>query len=80
MQVTIERARVELDELLNAAVRGEEVLIETEQGQAVQLVPRADAATPVASKRLPRRAGSLQGQIILAPDFDEPLEDFADYM
>ncbi len=27
-----------------------------------------------------RQAGSLKGQIVLADDFDEPLEDFKDYM
>jgi hypothetical protein len=27
-----------------------------------------------------RRAGGLEGGFYMAPDFDEPLEDFADYM
>ncbi len=27
-----------------------------------------------------RRAGSAKGKYILAPDFDEPLEDFKEYM
>ena len=27
-----------------------------------------------------RRAGGLEGGFYMAPDFDEPLEDFAEYM
>ena len=29
---------------------------------------------------LPRRAGSAQGRITIADDFDEPLEEFKEYM
>ena len=35
------------------------------------------------SKNLPkkrRQAGSLKGEIVFADDFDEPLEDFKDYI
>lgn len=28
----------------------------------------------------PRQFGLLKGKYIMAPDFDEPLEDFKDYM
>ena len=28
----------------------------------------------------PRKAGSAKGEIIMADDFDAPLEDFAEYM
>lgn len=30
--------------------------------------------------RKKRKAGSAQGEIFMAEDFDEPLEDFAEYM
>jgi hypothetical protein len=30
--------------------------------------------------RTPRQAGTAKGTIIMGPDFDEPLEDFKDYM
>lgn len=28
----------------------------------------------------PRKPGSAAGQIVMAPDFDEPLDDFKEYM
>jgi hypothetical protein len=37
----------------------------------------ASAAAPASPHR--RRAGSAAGRVHMAPDFDAPLEDFADY-
>jgi hypothetical protein len=31
-------------------------------------------------KKSKRQFGSLKGKIVMSPDFDEPLEDFKDYM
>ena len=31
-------------------------------------------------KKKRRQSGSAKGQILMSPDFDEPLEDFEDYM
>ncbi|MEX0966543.1 MAG: DUF2281 domain-containing protein [Bacteroidia bacterium] len=39
--------------------------------------------TPVPDKtrgKSPRKAGSLKGTFKMAPDFDEPLDDFKEYM
>ena len=44
---------------------------------AVKVTATLEAAS--ASKARPR-FGCLAGKIHLAPDFDEPLEDFQDYM
>lgn len=44
------------------------------QSVVVQPQPIAPAAPPV------RRAGSAEGKIWIADDFDAPLEDFKDYM
>ncbi len=40
----------------------------------------ADHAAEPTETRKPRQAGTAKGMIIMGPDFDEPLEDFKDYM
>ena len=72
-RVTLDEARECLLDLVDAAVAGEEVLIAKDAERAVQLVPRD--TTPGR-----RRFGSARGLIEMAPDFDEPLEDFREYM
>ena len=71
--VTITEAAQKLPDLIDAALRGEEVTI-TRNGSVVKLI----AATTV--KRYPAKAGSAKGQVWMSDDFDEPLEDFKDYM
>ncbi|HST87709.1 MAG TPA: type II toxin-antitoxin system prevent-host-death family antitoxin [Ktedonobacterales bacterium] len=75
-QVSADEAKERLAELIDAAVKGETVLI-TRNGddseQAVQLVPAAHA------KRR-RKAGSAQGLIVMSEDFDAPLADFEEHM
>lgn len=39
-----------------------------------------NGSTDVPVKRHRRKAGSAAGAYHMAPDFDEPLEDFKDYM
>jgi antitoxin (DNA-binding transcriptional repressor) of toxin-antitoxin stability system len=72
-QVTADEAKSRLDELLAAALRGEQVVIAADATHSVQLVP-----TPIARKR--RKAGSAKGLISVAEDFDAPLADFEEYM
>ena len=71
---TVEKAQNSLNELLSEAHKGKTVLIAAENGRAVKLVP-----TPIKAKK-PRKAGSARGQVWMSDDFDDPLEDFADYM
>jgi prevent-host-death family protein len=66
-EVEIDTAR--LSELVRAAENGDEVVL-TRQGEHVaRLVPMRA-----------RKAGSARGLFTVPPDFDEPLEDFRDYM
>jgi len=80
IQVTMDEAKERLPDLIDAAARGETVLIEkkkdADQGaQVVQLV-----AVQEKTKRKPR-FGSAKGVILyMADDFDAPLEDFREYM
>ena len=71
---TVKSAQSNLNELLSDAHKGKTVVITAENGWAVQLVP-----TPIRAKK-PRIAGSARGQVWMSDDFDDPLEDFADYM
>jgi prevent-host-death family protein len=72
-QVSVDDARERLPELVEAANRGEEVIITAGGTLRARLVsvPR-EAAGP--------RFGSAAGQIEMAEDFDEPLPDFRDYL
>ncbi len=72
-QVNIEEAKAQLPDLIDAAVGGEEVLIAKDEQHLVKLVP--------VSRAKPRAAfGSAKGLIVMSDDFDEPLEDFAEYV
>lgn len=67
----------ELEELFDAALRGEEVLItgtHDQETRIVRMVATDSNAIP------PRRPGSARGQIWMSDDFDEPLEEFEEYM
>jgi antitoxin (DNA-binding transcriptional repressor) of toxin-antitoxin stability system len=71
-QVTIEQAKINLTVLIDAAIKGEEIVIQQDEKTAVKLVPT--------STNKPRpQFGSAKGLIQISDDFDEPLEDFAEY-
>ena len=66
--ITITEAAQKLPDLIDAALRGEEVII-TKNGSIVKLIP----ATSVKPRP---KFGSAKGLIEISDDFDEPLEDF----
>ena len=73
-QVTIGQAKINLTFLVEAALNGEEIVIE-ENKQAVKLVP-----FQINSAVKPRpQFGSAKGLIQIADNFDEPIEEFAEY-
>jgi antitoxin (DNA-binding transcriptional repressor) of toxin-antitoxin stability system len=71
--VTLDEAKTHLFDLAEAAAAGEEIFIKKNADVTLQLVPRA-------AKRRKRQFGSAKGLITMAADFDEPLEDFKEYM
>lgn len=73
-QVDYEKAQASLPELIEEALSGGEVVITRDHRPLVRIV---DAREP--HRRL-RRPGSAKGLITLSDDFDEPLEDFREYM
>lgn len=71
--IQLQEAQNRLPELINAVAHGEEVVIERGDGMTFKIVP----VVPV--KPYPR-FGSAKGLVEIADDFDDPLEDFKDYM
>jgi len=72
-QVTIEEAGSRLQELVEAAIQGEQILLTKDGTQTVQLVP-------VALRKRSPFFGSARGLVEIAEDFDAPLDDFKEYM
>jgi antitoxin (DNA-binding transcriptional repressor) of toxin-antitoxin stability system len=71
-EVSIEEAKTNLPELIDAAVNGDEVVIAKDEKHLVKLVP--------VSRTKPRpRFGSARGLIAMSEDFGEPLEGFEEY-
>ncbi len=71
--ITVTEAAQKLPDLIDAAIRGEEVVIIKNSHSVVKLTP----ATPIKSRP---KFGSAKGLIEIADDFDEPLEDYQEYM
>lgn len=72
-QVNIDQAKTQLENLLQAVLDGDEVVILKDNQPVVKLVPFAQPR----KRRVP---GTAKGQIIMSPDFNEPLADFAEYI
>ena len=72
-QVDRDEAQARLPELLEAALRGEDVYITGAGMVRVRLV-RVEAEPPR------RQFGSAKGMIRMSDDFDDPLPEFAEYM
>lgn len=66
----VAEAKAHFSTLVREALRGEDVVIARDNTPLVRLVPIEPG---------PRTPGSAKGQVRMAPDFDAPLEDFAEY-
>ncbi len=71
--IELTQAKQQLPELLEEVIRGEEIVI-TNNGQPLVKMLQAAPAKPQPT------FGSARGLITIADDFDEPLEDFKEYM
>jgi antitoxin (DNA-binding transcriptional repressor) of toxin-antitoxin stability system len=72
--ITLEEAQAKLPELIMGMNPGEELLI-AQQGQPMAKLVRSQRTS------WPCQAGSAADKILwIAPDFDEPLDDFKEYM
>ena len=66
-------AKIQLENLLQAALDGDEVII-TQNNQPILKLVRC------LQPKKRRQSGSAKGLIWISPDFDQPLEDFSEYM
>ena len=74
LQVNIHEAKTQLSKLIKEALSGKEVII----ARGNKPVVRLDV---LPSMRSHREIGRAKGLILsMADDFDEPLDDFMDYM
>ena len=71
-QVKLDEAKAHLLDLIEAAIRGEDVYILQDDHPVVQLVP-------VEQAKRHAQFGSAKGLVVMAEDFDAPLEDFSEY-
>jgi prevent-host-death family protein len=71
-RIELEKAKAQIASLLQTALDGEEIVITQNEQPVLKLVP-----IPAKPRR---QSGSAKGLITMSDDFDEPLEDFAEYM
>lgn len=69
-QLDIAQAKSNLSQLLDLAIKGEEIVI-TQDNQPIAKI------SPI---KRPLKRGSAQGKVWLSEDFDEPIADFQEYM
>ena len=72
-QVDIVEAQAQISKLLEVALNGDEIIITRDHQPVLKL-------TPFSPPRKQHKRGSAKGQITIAPDFDQPLEEFQEYM
>lgn len=66
--VNIHQAKTNFSKLVDAVMKGEEIIIAKAGKPAVKLVP-------IFASKPKRKPGSLKGKIKIAKDFDAPLPD-----
>jgi antitoxin (DNA-binding transcriptional repressor) of toxin-antitoxin stability system len=74
-KININDAPEHLSELIEAAINGEEIVITKGEQLLVILKPILQV-----KKSWTAKAGSAKGLVTISDDFDEPLDDFKDYM
>ena len=73
IKVNVHEAKTQLSKLLVKVQEGEEVIIAKGNKPVAKLVL-------IEEMKPEREIGSAKGKIYIADDFDEPLEDFKEYM
>jgi len=74
MQVSLIEAAASLNDLVEAAIDGEEVILLVDNLPVAKIMPLE------VRKRRPAKAGSAKGLVWMSEDFDEPLAEFREYM
>lgn len=83
-QIDLRSAKEQLDNLIQTALEGEEVII-TENDKPILKLVRIPIEPFALFRKAPptkphRRSGSAKGLISMSDDFEEPLDDFDEYV
>ena len=73
--VTLQEAQAKLAEIVHNLAPGEELVITEDDRPVARLIP-----TPPETPRRPPRLGTLRGTVLSMEHFDDPLEEFEEYM
>ncbi|MCA2629202.1 MULTISPECIES: type II toxin-antitoxin system prevent-host-death family antitoxin [Microcystis] len=73
IKLTLNEAQSQLSDLLKAASKGEQVIIQNNEGQDFQLI-----SLPTTVKH--PQYGSAKGIVKMLDNFDDPIEEFEEYM
>ena len=74
LQVNIHEAKTQLSKLIQAALNGKQVIIARGNKPVVRLEVLPEAQSK-------RKIGNAKGMVLsMGDDFDEPLDDFREYM
>jgi prevent-host-death family protein len=68
----IAQAKARFSELVDRALAGEDVVVARDHKPLLKLVPLRDHSQPL-------KPGSAWGRILMADDFESPLDDFKEY-
>lgn len=71
--VNIHEAKTNFSKLVRRAEAGEEIVVRRGREPVARIVPLERKKGGVTGR------GSMKGEIWIGPDFDEPLEEFAEY-
>jgi antitoxin (DNA-binding transcriptional repressor) of toxin-antitoxin stability system len=74
--ISIQEAQTRLPELIHRLTPGEEVVITEDDQPVARLVPAARLGEP---RKVPQ-LGTLRGTVLSMEHFDDPLDDFKEYM
>jgi antitoxin (DNA-binding transcriptional repressor) of toxin-antitoxin stability system len=86
MYIDLVKAKAQLDILIQAALNGDEVFITKNKEPILKLVRVQPSTEPdlLHEKESPaksfRRSGTAKGLLSVSDDFDDPLEDFNEYV
>lgn len=69
-KLDIDKAKSNLSKLIDLAIKGEEIVITKDDKPVAKISP---------IKR-PLKRGSAKGKVWISDDFEDPLEDFQNYM
>ena len=74
--VTLQEAQATLSDLIHRLTPGEEVVITENERDVAKLI----VTPPTGEQKKVPQLGTLRGTVLSMEHFDDPLEDFAEYM